>query len=176
LNAYFLTSRRLGFRPWSDADLDLAARLWGDPDVTRSIGGPFSDEQVAARLAREIASYRDHGLQYWPIFLLATSEHVGCCGLRPYKTAVPELGFHVRRAHWRQGYAQESAQAIIRYAFDVLAATEIFAGHNPANEASRSLLLKLGFQYTHDEYYAPTGLYHPSYLLVAQSRGAGATP
>jgi [ribosomal protein S5]-alanine N-acetyltransferase len=164
---YFLRSRRLGFRPWSGPDISLAAGLWGDREVTRFIGGPFSNEEVGHRLAREIASLREHGLQYWPVFLLATGEHLGCCGLRPYKIRdrVPELGFHIRKSHWRQGYAKEAAQTIIGYAFDVLTATAIFAGHNPANEPSRRLLLKLGFQYTHDEYYAPTGLYHPSYLL-----------
>jgi RimJ/RimL family protein N-acetyltransferase len=47
----------------------------------------------------------------------------------------------------------------------VLAASALFAGHHPANRSSRDLLLKLGFRYTHDEYYAPTGLQHPSYLL-----------
>jgi RimJ/RimL family protein N-acetyltransferase len=41
----------------------------------------------------------------------------------------------------------------------------VFAGHNPANTASRGLLARLGFRYTHDELYAPTGLRHPSYLL-----------
>jgi hypothetical protein len=29
------------------------------------------------------------------------------------------------------------------------------------------LLEKLGFHYTHDEYYSATGLDHPSYLLTA---------
>jgi len=166
---YFLQSPRLGFRPWTDADLGLASGLWGDPEVTRLIGGPFSSEEVCERLAREIATLREHGIQYWPIFLLSTGEHVGCCGLRPYKVAerVHELGFHIRRAHWQQGYAQEAAQAVIAHAFDALGATALFAGHNPANESSRQLLLKLGFQCTHEEYYAPTGLNHPSYLLRA---------
>ena len=166
---YFLRSQRLGFRPWSAADLALAEGLWGDPEVTRLIGGPFSKEQVRERLAREIATYEEHGVQYWPMFLLATGDHVGCCGLRPYNAAerVLELGFHIRRAHWRQGYAQEAAQTVIVYAFQVLGATALFAGHNPANEPSRDLLSKLGFRYTHDEYYAPTGLNHPSYLLQA---------
>ena len=26
---------------------------------------------------------------------------------------------------------------------------------------------RLGFRYTHDEYYEPTGLQHPSYLMAA---------
>jgi RimJ/RimL family protein N-acetyltransferase len=147
----------------------VASDLWGDPEVTRLIGGPFSSEQVRERLVHEIATFREHGMQYWPIFLLATGEHVGCCGLRPYNIdeRVYELGFHIRKMHWRQGYAQEAARAVIAHAFGVLGATALFAGHNPANASSRDLLLKLGFQYTHDEYYAPTRLNHPSYLLRA---------
>jgi [ribosomal protein S5]-alanine N-acetyltransferase len=54
---------------------------------------------------------------------------------------------------------------VIEHAFKTLAASALFAGHNPNNHASRRLLEKLGFQYTHDELYRPTGLHHPSYLL-----------
>ncbi|MBN2005304.1 MAG: GNAT family N-acetyltransferase [Anaerolineae bacterium] len=164
---YFLQSQRLGFRTWSDADLALAMGLWGDPEVTRFVGGPFSDEQVRERLAREIANLHEYGVQYWPFFLLATGEPVGCCGLRPYRVedGVYEFGFYIRKAQWRRGYAREAASAVIGYAFEVLGAAALSAGHNPANEGSRHLLAKLGFVYTHDEYYAPTGLMHPSYLL-----------
>ena len=41
----------------------------------------------------------------------------------------------------------------------------LFAGHHPNNTSSAHLLKKLGFQFTHSEYYAPTGLYHASYLM-----------
>lgn len=34
---YFLRSARLGFRCWTERDLDLAESLWGDPAVTRFI-------------------------------------------------------------------------------------------------------------------------------------------
>jgi len=56
---------------------------------------------------------------------------------------------------------------MIKYAFNTLEANALFAGHNPKNEVSRHLLELLGFRYTHDEYYPPTGLNHPSYLLKA---------
>ncbi|MGH7594733.1 MAG: GNAT family N-acetyltransferase [bacterium] len=62
----------------------------------------------------------------------------------------------------------KAARAVIKYSFDELKAKALFAGHNPKNEASRLLLEKLGFQYTHDEYYPPTGLKHPSYLLKVE--------
>ena len=79
--------------------------LWGDAKVTKLIGGPFSREQVTERLFREIATMRSHGVQYWPLFLLATGEHVGCCGLRPYKSeeGIYEIGVHLRKAHWGEG-------------------------------------------------------------------------
>ena len=63
------------------------------------------------------------------------------------------------------GLPPTAARAAIRHAFDVLGAEALFAGHNPRNESSRRLLEKLGFEHTHDEHYAPTGLQHPSYLL-----------
>jgi len=56
----------------------------------------------------------------------------------------------------------------MEYAFSTLGVKGLFAGHNPANEASRRVLEKLGFRYTHDEFYPPTGLNHPSYILTAE--------
>jgi [ribosomal protein S5]-alanine N-acetyltransferase len=167
---YFLQSARLGFRLWSLADLDLAMDLWGDPEVTRLIGGPFSREWVRERLSREIATAQSCGLQYWPIFLLATGEHVGCCGLRPYPAdeRIYEIGVHLKKDHWGQGYALEATRAVMEYAFGTRGAAGLFAGHNPANQGSRRVLEKLGFRYTHDEYYPPTGLDHPSYILTAE--------
>ncbi len=169
MSEYFLRTPRLGFRTWMGADLDLALGLWGDAEVTRLIGGPFSPERVRQRLAQEIANQAAYGIQYWPIFLLTSAEHVGCCGLRPYPSepCVYELGFHLRKMYWGQGLAVEAARAAIEYAFTTLGAAGLFAGHHPANEASRRVLIKLGFCYAHDEFYPPTGLRHPSYRLTA---------
>lgn len=161
----FLVSERLGFRRWRPDDLELAAALWGDPEVTRYIGGPASRAAAAARLAAEIASQAEAGIQYWPIFQLEDGAHVGCCGLRPWRPEVPELGVHILPAFWRRGLALEAARAVIAHAFGALGVRALFAGHNPDNQASRALLGKLGFVYSHDELYPPTGRMHPSYLL-----------
>lgn len=167
--AYFLRTARLGFRPWQHDDLPLAIALWGDPEVTRFIDtrGRLSETQIQELLDKHISTQCEFGIQYWPIFLLETGEFVACCGLRPYDQAkrVHELGVHIRSEFWRRGFAKEAASAVIDYAFGTLGVAALFAGHNPNNMPSRRLLEKLGFQYTHDEYYPPTGLKHPSYLL-----------
>ncbi len=162
---YFLKTDRIGFSKWSAEDLPLAESLWGNPDVTRYIcaSGVFSADDIAARLAKEIENENAFGVQYWPIFELETGKLIGCCGLRPYNETMYEIGFHLRPDFWRKGFAVEAATAAISYAFDVLHTEGLFAGHNPKNIASKKVLAKLQFQYIGDEFYAPTGLYHPSY-------------
>jgi RimJ/RimL family protein N-acetyltransferase len=165
----FLTTERLAFRPWAPADLPLALALWTNPEVNRFLGGPFSPQQAEERLRLEIAMQETSGIQYWPIFLRSSGEHVGCAGLRPYQPArqIFELGFHLLPAFWGQGLAMEASRAVIAYAFETLGARALFAGHHPENAASRRVLEKLGFRYTHDEIYPPTGVLHPSYYLEA---------
>ncbi|MCE5233506.1 MAG: GNAT family N-acetyltransferase [Mizugakiibacter sp.] len=166
----FLASDRLGWRRWHTDDLPLAVSLWGDAQVARFIhadGAPDA-AAIAARLAREIDTQRTHGYQYWPLFLREGDAFVGCCGLRPYRpeAGIAEWGVHLQPAYWRRGLAEEAGRATIAYAFDVLGLQALFAGHHPHNDASRRMLEKLGFRYTHAELYPPTGLQHPSYLLA----------
>jgi len=141
--------------------------LWGDIEVTRFIGGPFSKAQIRARLAREIASMSEHGIQYWPVFLLADSTFAGCCGLRPYKPeeGICELGFHFRPQYWGKGFAMEAARAVIDHASESPKARALFAGHYPDNKASARVLEELGFEFTHEEIYAPTGRMHRCHIL-----------
>ena len=170
--SYFLTTERLGFSHWLTADLPVAIALWGNAAVTSLIGGPFTAGQVEQRLHAEIASMTAYQVQYWPVFLLESGEHAGCAGLRPYRLdeGVYELGFHFRPELWGRGLAQEAGRAVIAFAFEQLGASALFAGHHPDNAASARVLAHLGFQFTHDEFYPPTGLKHPSYLLMNPKR------
>ncbi len=165
---YFMQSERISFRYWHREDLSLARSLWGDAAVTHWIcaSGLFSEAEISARLAKEIENQQNHQMQYWPIFLLATGEFLGCCGLRPYdqEQGILEIGVHLVRTQWGKGLATEAARRVMIYAAEVLQAKALFAGHHPNNSGSKKVLQGLGFCYLKDEYYAPTGLLHPSYL------------
>lgn len=169
---YFLETKRLGFSVWSEKDFSDALELWGNPEVTKFIvaGGKMSEGQVFQRLRKEIEAYNNINIQYWPVYLIETNENIGCCGLRAYDSHknILEIGIHLKEKYWGKGFAQEACSAVIGYAFDTLGVNALFAGHNPKNVASAQLLKKLGFTYTHDEFYPPTGLYHPSYLMTRQ--------
>lgn len=185
MRTYLFKTERVGFSRWLPEDSGLAKLLWGNPDVTKYIcaSGVFLEEEIEKRLKTEIENETRFHVQYWPVFELQTGELIGCCGLRPHGACTEnggkndredgcessvkeyEIGFHLRPVFWGQGYAAECAGAVIRYAFDVLGAEKLFAGHNPHNVRSKRVLTRLGFQYTGDEYYEPTGLCHPSYEL-----------
>jgi len=146
--------------------------LWGDPRVTRLIDARtrLTRDEVRELLHQHITCHEQHGVQYWPFFRRATGMHLGCCGLRPRRAedGVFELGFQVRADHWGRGYASEATAAVIGYARAHPDVREIFAGHHPENTASAHVLRKLGFRYTHEERYEPTGLMHPCYELTLE--------
>ena len=172
-DAHFLQSQRLGFRWWSQDDLPLVRDLWGDLEVTKFFGGPFSEEEIQRRLQVELDRAASHNFQYWPMHLLDDGEFVGCCGLRPYKLdeGVPELGFHLRPKFWGRGLAPEAAKAVIKHAFTTLGAKALSAGHHPENVNSKTVLEKLGFHYTHDEFFPALGMHIPYYLLAPPGGG-----
>ncbi len=170
MDSCFLKTERLGFAHWSEQDISLATTLWGQPEVTRYIcaSGVFTQQEIQNRLITEVDNLQKRGVQYFPVFLLSNGDLVGCCGLRPYqgKPNVYEMGIHLRKEYWHQGYAQEAAYSMIDYAFSILGAAELKAGHNPPNIASRKLLLRLGFLPEGEEFYPPTGLMHPLYSMT----------
>ncbi len=120
---YFLQSDRVGFTKWNDQSWNTALELWGDENVTATIGGPFTEEYIRTRLAKEIENQQLHGIQYWPIYHLTTGELVGCCGFRPYhppassptvlseEDKIIEMGFHLKPKFWGQGIGYEAAMA-----------------------------------------------------------------
>ncbi|MDR1782307.1 MAG: GNAT family N-acetyltransferase [Bacilli bacterium] len=170
MNNYFMKTKRLGFKKWNDNDLYLAIKLYSNPHVTKFISaeGVFSDEMIRDRFNLELSLQKKYGYCYWPVFLLDNDAFIGVCGLRPIslpdKGYVLEIGIHLLDTYWHCGYASEAMSKVIKYAFDDLKVDNLFAGHNPNNVRSKTMLLSLGFKFYQECYYEPTGLMHPSYL------------
>lgn len=163
-----LATRRIKFDRWSNNDLNLAFRLWGNLEVSRYIvaNGKFTEVQIKQRLITEINNDQLYNVQYWQIYSL-DNVFMGCCGLRPYDIPANcfEIGVHLLPEFWHQGFAKEAMLAVIEYAKQSKI-SKLFAGHNPHNLSSEKMLLGLGFIRVADVFYSPTGLYHPSYELL----------
>jgi [ribosomal protein S5]-alanine N-acetyltransferase len=164
---------RLVARSWRSEDLPLAMALWGDPAVTAFIDsrGQLSAAQVEEKLAAEIERERSSGVQYWALFDHRNGDFIGCGGLRRWVYTASgtdfEVGFHLVKRRWGNGFGAEAAQGVLEYAWGKFQLPQVYAGHHPDNHASATILKKLGFQFIGNVFYEPTGLMHPSYVCTA---------
>ena len=163
------STERLRFDWWEAVDPVCAHSLWGDERVMQFLVSPQDGLSVAARLGSQATARADAGIQYWPLFLReGDGAFVGCCGLKPRtEPRTYELGFHLMHDHWGKGIATEAAARVIAHGFNTRGADALFAGHRPANESSRKAILRLGFVFDYEDLFAPTGLIHPRYKLLA---------
>lgn len=76
-----------------------------------------------------------------------TGQLVICTGLHRFcwVTRRFEIGYWVTKSAQGRGFATESTNALLRYAFGVLNATRVDIDHAAENEASRRVIEKLGF-------------------------------
>ena len=161
---------RLVARSWQIEDLPLAMELWGDPAVTALIdsSGKLTEAEVQEKLYAEIEREKSCRVQYWALFDHRNGDFVGCGGLRPWVytpgEADFEVGFHLVKRFWGEGFATEAALGALEYAWEGLELSKVYAGHHPENRASAKILKKLGFESIEHVFYKPTGLMHPSYV------------
>jgi [ribosomal protein S5]-alanine N-acetyltransferase len=95
-----------------------------------------------------LASYQKFGFGLFAVARKESAEPIGICGLlkREYLDDV-DLGFAFLQRLWGQGYALESAEAVMQYARVRLGLKRIVATTKPHNRDSEKLLKKIGFRF-----------------------------
>lgn len=73
-------------------------------------------------------------------------EALGWICLIPGREGVAEIGYNLRRSHWRKGYVREAVARIITHGFVDRGLHKIKADTDPDNVGSNALLENLGFQ------------------------------
>ncbi len=146
-----LRTPRLTLIPLRDEHLDLEYELDSDPEVMRYLTGRGSTrEEVSRAHARRMAT--EPGFGFWMGF--AAEDFIGWWLLRPPngpdqpKTdGEAELGYRLLRRHWRQGYAREGSQELLRYGFEQLKLNRIFAQTMAVNTPSRATMASAGMTF-----------------------------
>jgi RimJ/RimL family protein N-acetyltransferase len=156
-----IKTARLILRPLAPTDADAVYRLYADWEVSKQLSRitfPFTHEA-----AHQFITDAQHGFANMGTYILAMVEQLtgACVGIISLRipsrdpASPPEwqdeerglgiLGYSVNRSAWRQGYASESATALIHLAFTTLGLTRIQATPLRDNLASRRVLERLGF-------------------------------
>jgi RimJ/RimL family protein N-acetyltransferase len=148
-----LETERLRLRAHTRHDLDACFAIWGDPDVTRFIGGkPSTREESWARIVRCAGLWALMGYGFWAIEDKASGRVVGDIGIMESKRAIvpsfegqPEVGWALAPSVHGMGYASEALSAVLGWADANLSAPSLVCIIAPGNAPSLKLAVKFGF-------------------------------
>lgn len=157
----WLTTERLALRRFTPADLDFLVGLYGDPEVTRHLGGTKDRAQTETLLHQRILDYYDAhpGLGIWATLERATGAPVGFHLLNHIQgESIIQVGYTLAKPAWGRGYATEMARAVLRYGFVTLGLGQIAGITTLANRASQGVLAKVGLRREGERAFS-----HPAY-------------
>lgn len=140
-------TERLAFREMAEGDLEPMAALLGDAEVMAYYDHPRDRTEALAWIRWNQRLYDEHGFGLWVVELRQTGEFVGDCGLTPQEVegvTEIEVGYHVRLALQRRGYATEAAAACRDFARDELGLQRLIAIIHPENIASQRVAEHIG--------------------------------
>jgi len=142
-----LESERLLLREFVPGDVEALSAMLSDPETMRYYPAPLDRAGVGEWIERNRRRYADAGHGLWAMVLKSSGEVVGDCGLtRQTVDGVGEIeiGYHVRRNLWGQGYAPEAARACRDYGFARLGAEQFISLVRLGNLPSRRVAEKIG--------------------------------
>jgi RimJ/RimL family protein N-acetyltransferase len=140
-----LETARLILRPPQEDDLDGWAELMADEEAARFIGGPLSRSAAWRAMATMTGSWVLRGFGMFSVIEKSSGRWIGRVGpWHPEGWPGTEVGWGLLRSAWGQGYAGESAQAAIDWAFDALDWSEVIHIIDPDNLPSQRLAARLG--------------------------------
>ncbi len=146
-----LTTARLHIRPMVAGDTAALFILKSDPKVTRCYGQEAHRciERTREWVLRSIEDQRRGAVSYWVLELRNAGDVIGACCLWNFNDSrtCAEIGYELRPELWRRGLMTEALTSILDYAFDGLGLHRIEANPLATNEASKHVLLKLGFRH-----------------------------
>ncbi|NVJ85743.1 MAG: GNAT family N-acetyltransferase [Algoriphagus sp.] len=148
MEGYLFTSARLGFRTWTDSDLDTFARINADPEIMHFFEKLLAREESKAKMDQMNQVFEKEGFCYFAVDYLQTGELVGTLGLNRKNfpasfTPCVDIGWRFDKKFWNQGLASEGAAACLDYAKKI-GLQEVYSYASSANTASRRVMEKIG--------------------------------
>ena len=148
---FILETERLSLRHLSADDAEFVLELLNEPSFIRYIGdkGVRNLDDARRYIADgPVKSYELNGFGLNLVQLKANKTPIGICGVLKRDTLPdPDIGFAFLPPFWNQGYAFESAAAVMAHARETLGLDRVLAITSPDNEASEKLLGKIGLRF-----------------------------
>ena len=142
-----IETKRLILREYTEDDFQDLFELLSDPITMKYYPKPYDEEGTRRWINWCMNSYREHGFGLWAIVLKETNTFIGDCGISMQKIDgewLPEIGYHIKKEYWRNGYANEAGIAVKEWGFANTHFEELYSYMTAANEPSYKTAASLG--------------------------------
>ncbi len=145
-----LESDRLLIRPYQLGDEHAIFEMNSDPEVQKYTGDKLIhtlEEAKDVLINVILKDYKTHGYGRLAVIYKPDNKLIGFTGFKclPELNGETDLGYRFIPDYWGKGIATESAIMSLKYGFEDLSLTTIYAFAEPENIGSVKIIEKLGF-------------------------------
>ena len=144
-----IETERLQLREYRQDDLDALYEILSDPVTMQHYPKPYDAAGTQRWLDWSFDNYKTYGFGLWAIILKETGTFIGDCGITMQPIdgqQLPEIGYHIHKNFWRNGYAKEAATAVRDWAFENRNFDSLYSYMKYTNVASYSTARSLGME------------------------------
>ena len=134
-----LHTNRLIIREYTPNDFDSLFEILSDGETMKYYPRPYNESGTQRWINWCLDSYRKHGFGLWALQLKDSGTFIGDCGISMQNIdgeVLPEIGYHINKSFWRQGYAKEACAAVKDWLFENTEFDCVYSYMNRENIAS----------------------------------------
>ena len=144
-----IETKRLILREYAEDDFNALYALLSDPVTMQHYPKPYDENGTRRWLSWSLENYQKQGFGWWAMEIKETGEFIGDCGITMQNIdgeTLPEMGYHIHRDYWRQGYGKEAAAAVRDWFFTHTEFDTVYAYMTTDNVASWATAASAGLR------------------------------
>lgn len=164
---FVVETDRLILRQMTPEDFDSLFAVLADSDISRHYPYSFDKSRVMNWINVNIERYNTYGFGLFAVVLKETGEFIGDCGLTMQLingVIRPEIGYHILKRLWRNGFGKEAAAACRNWAFGNTPFNRLYSYMKAENIASQVCAAAIGMDKV-DEFIDAEGELSVAYAI-----------
>ncbi|WP_097004500.1 GNAT family N-acetyltransferase [Lacrimispora amygdalina] len=144
-----IETEQLILRELTMDDFEAWYQILSDQETMQFYPSAFDKNQTRRWIEWNLINYNKDGFGLWAVILKKSDEFIGDCGITMQNiygdgNLLPEIGYHINKRFWNNGYASQAAKACLRYIFEKTDYNEVFSYQKWTNIPSRKVAEKIG--------------------------------
>ena len=144
-----IETERLLLREYTFEDFNSLYEIFSDQETMEHYPKPFDEKDVRGWIQWNIENYAKYGFGLWAVVLKETGRMIGDCGITIQDIdgdLLPEIGYHIHKKYWRNGFGSEAARAVRDWVFENTGYDRLYSYMKYTNIGSYSTAIANGMR------------------------------